>query len=169
MIKAAIIGDANLFETLENHTPEQLLADRELLTRAIAAAIKVKTQIVERDEREAGERRKLNLGHTLAHAIEYSTMEYTHGEAVAIGMVAAADISVRLGLLTPADRDRITAAIRHAGLPTKTDIPTPDLLKAIARDKKSDADAVWLVLPNSISDVTLRRTALDELAALLER
>jgi 3-dehydroquinate synthase len=167
MIKAGIIDDDALFETLASHTPEELLADSELLIHATAAAIRVKAAIVERDEREAGERRKLNLGHTLAHAIEHATGEYLHGEAVAVGMVAAANISVRLGRLSTADRDRIVTAIRSAGLPTKTDIPTAELLKAIARDKKSDADAVWLVLPRGIGDVALRRTGLDELAALL--
>ncbi len=91
MIKAGIIADPALFEILENHSPEELLADSELLTRAIVAAIRVKADIVEADETEKGERRKLNLGHTVAHAIEKLTRDYNHGEAVGVGLAAIAD------------------------------------------------------------------------------
>jgi 3-dehydroquinate synthase len=82
MIKAGIIADPVLFEILEARSPEDLLASPGILTGAIEAAIRVKAAIVEVDEREAGERRKLNLGHTVAHAIEHLTREYNHGEAV---------------------------------------------------------------------------------------
>jgi 3-dehydroquinate synthase len=166
MIKAGIIGDPQLFELLEAHSPEEFLADRELLTRAIAAAIKVKVDIVERDEREGGERRKLNLGHTFAHAIEHLTGEYVHGEAVAVGLVAAAGVSLRRDLLSAADHDRIVSVIRRAGLPVATDIPRGEALRAMTRDKKAENDCLWIVLPRRIGEVELRRTGFGELTTM---
>ncbi len=167
MIKAGIIADPELFGILENNSPEQLLDDQELLTRAIVASIRVKAAIVEADEREKGERRKLNLGHTIAHAVEKLTRRYNHGEAVGIGLAAIAAISARLGLLDGAVRDRIVRVVEKAGLPTGSGIPTEEILKALTRDKKVEDSALWLIAVCSIGNVTIRRTPFDELAELL--
>jgi 3-dehydroquinate synthase len=163
MIKAGIIGDPELFGIFEKHTPEELLAGRELLTRAITAAITVKAHIVEADEREAGERRKLNLGHTVAHAIEKLSRKYNHGEAVGAGLVAIADMAVTLGMLSVDDRARIVAAVERAGLPIVTDIPKEQLIEALTRDKKVEGGEVWLVVPRGIGDVAIRRTSFDDI------
>lgn len=85
VVKAAIIADADLFGRIERTTFEALRTDTDLLSDAVSAAIRVKADIVERDERESGDRRKLNLGHTLAHAIEKASNRMNHGEAVAVG------------------------------------------------------------------------------------
>ena len=85
VVKAAVIADADLFTRIENVSFEALRADTDLLTDAISAAVRVKADIVERDEHETGDRRKLNLGHTLAHAIEKCSNRMNHGEAVAVG------------------------------------------------------------------------------------
>jgi 3-dehydroquinate synthase len=167
MIKAGIIADPALFETLENHSPEELLADPGLLGRAIVAAIKVKAAIVDADEREAGERRKLNLGHTVAHAIEHLTRRYNHGEAVGAGLAAIAGVSVKLGLTDQTTRRRILRTLERAGLPTGTEIPTSEIMKALTRDKKVEGGALWLVAVAGIGDVAIRRTAIEELAGLL--
>ncbi len=167
MIKAGIIDDPELFETFERHTPEQLLADPALLTRAITAAIRVKARIVEADEREAGERRKLNLGHTVAHAVEKLSREYNHGEAVGIGLAAIADVAVKLGALAPETHGRIVAAVEKAGLPVEADIPKDKIIEALTRDKKVEQSAVWLVVPRGIGDTEIRRTGFDELEELL--
>jgi 3-dehydroquinate synthase len=167
MIKAGIIADPALFEIFEQNTPEQLLADNTLLGRAIVAAVRVKARIVAADEREAGERRKLNLGHTIAHAIEKLSREHNHGEAVGIGMAVIADVAVKLGMLSPRDRDRIVAVIEKAALPTHTDIPKIDIVTALTHDKKVEDGALWLVVPRSIGDVSVRRTAFSDLSELL--
>ncbi len=167
MIKAGIIADPALFEIFESHSPEELLADTELLTGAITAAIKVKAAIVDADEREAGERRKLNLGHTVAHAIEKLSRRYNHGEAVGAGLVAIAGVSERLGLLATAECDRIVRAVEKAGLPTATEIPAAETARALTRDKKVEGDELWLVVVRAIGDVDVRRTPIGELAALL--
>jgi 3-dehydroquinate synthase len=167
MIKAGIIDDSELFGIFEARTPEELLADRGTLTRAITAAVKVKARMVEADECEAGERRKLNLGHTVAHAIEKLSREYNHGEAVGAGLVAIAGIAVRLGMLPEETRGRIVSAVEKAGLPVATDIPKELLAGALTRDKKVEGEEVWLVVPRGIGDVALCRTPLHELAELM--
>jgi 3-dehydroquinate synthase len=167
MIKAGIIADPALFETLENYSPEELLADSALLRRTIVAAIRVKAAIVEADEKEAGARRKLNLGHTVAHAVEKLTRRYNHGEAVGIGLAAIADVGVRLGELAQRDRDRIVGAIVKAELPVSADLDAEQIAEALTRDKKVEGSALWLVLARRIGDVVVRRTPLDGFAALI--
>ena len=167
MIKAGVIADPDLFEILEDHSPEELLSAPGLLTRAIVAAIRVKAAIVEADEREKGERRKLNLGHTVAHAVEKLSRRYNHGEAVGIGLAAIARASVRLGLLDEPTFGRILRAVQRAGLPIETDIPPHEITKALTRDKKVEDESLWLVAIRGIGDVIIRPTPLDELAGLL--
>jgi 3-dehydroquinate synthase len=167
MIKAGVIADSVLFEIFERNTPEELLADSTLLGRAIMAALRVKARIVEADERETGERRKLNLGHTIAHAVEKLSRTYNHGEAVAIGLVSVADIAMRLGELSLAERDRIIAVIQRSGLPTHTNIPPTDIMTALSRDKKVEQGVLWLVVPRTVGDVVVRRVSFTHLSELL--
>jgi len=167
MLKAGIIADPELFATLESRSPEQLMADSGMLAGAIAAAIRVKARIVEADETERGERRKLNLGHTVAHAVEKLTRRFNHGEAVGIGLVAAADISVKLGLLAAADRDRVVRAVERVGLPTASGIHSEEIAHALTRDKKVEGGDVWLVVVRGVGEVEMRQTPLAELAELL--
>jgi 3-dehydroquinate synthase len=167
MLKAGVIADPELFALLETHSPERLMADGEMLARAIEAAICVKARIVEADETERGERRKLNLGHTVGHAVEKLTRRFNHGEAVGIGLAAVAGISVKLGRLPPAERDRIVRAVERTGLPTRADIPAHEIARALAHDKKAEGGAVWLVVIRGVGDVDMRLTPYDELAELL--
>jgi 3-dehydroquinate synthase len=162
MIKAGIIANPELFGILETHSLEELLADRDLLAGTIVKAINVKAAIVEADEREKGERRKLNLGHTVAHAVEKLSGKYNHGEAVAVGLVSIADVGVRLGVLSSEMRDRICSTVARAGLPTTTDIPVSEIAEALARDKKVECDFMWLALPSAIGEVVVRRMPINE-------
>ena len=111
VIKAGIIGDAELFSMVERHSFEEIRSDAPLLRELIIRSIRVKTAIVEHDQRERGERRKLNLGHTFAHAIEKSFTNLSHGEAVAAGMAIVCDAAVRAGKLDEATADRIRNVI----------------------------------------------------------
>lgn len=155
MIKAAIVGDAALFTLIENH---DLRADKSLLINAIRAAVEVKIGIVERDETEQGERRKLNLGHTFGHAVEKLTRQFNHGEAVSIGIVEACRMSVERGLLEPSTAARIEGLLKKWGLPVETDLPRGELMKAIRHDKKADGDAIRFVLPRAIGEVEELKT-----------
>lgn len=166
VVKAAIIADAGLFARLEGATFQQLRTDTDLLTDVVSAAIRVKADIVERDERESGERRKLNLGHTLAHAIEKCSNRMNHGEAVAVGTALVADVAVKLGALQAADRDRIADVLRRLGFDLTPPVDVKRLLKEVGKDKKNEQGVLRVVLPVRIGECEVRPMSPEEFAAL---
>lgn len=165
-VKAAVIADAALFARLEEARFEVLRGDAALLSGVVSAAVGVKAAIVGRDERETGERRKLNLGHTLAHAIEKCSDRMNHGEAVAVGTVLIADAAVRLGVLAPAARDRIRGVLAHLGFDLTPPVPVARLLREVGKDKKSEAGVLHIVLPTGIGSCEVRPMTCDAFAAL---
>ena len=166
VVKAAVIADADLFTRIENVSFEALRADTDLLTDAISAAVRVKADIVERDEPETGDRRKLNLGHTLAHAIEKCSNRMNHGEAVAVGTALIADAAVKLGVLLPADRDRIVNVLEKLGFDLTPPVDVKRLLKEVGKDKKSEDGMLRIVLPVGIGDCEVRPMPIADFAAL---
>lgn len=150
MIKTAVIGDEELFELFENHTFDEFRKDAELLSWAIERAVRVKAVIVERDEREAGERRLLNLGHTIGHAIEKCSRKMLHGEAVAAGMGIVARYAVERGVCDAECAERILALLDKYGLPTSSPVELRELQKAILRDKKRRGNTLAFILPERI-------------------
>ena len=166
VVKAAVIADADLFTRIENVSFEALRADTDLLTDAVSASIRVKADIVERDERESGDRRKLNLGHTLAHAIEKCTNRLNHGEAVAVGTALIADASVKLGVLTAEDRDRIAGVLKKLGFDLTPPVDVKRLLKEVGKDKKNEDGMLRIVVPIGIGDCDVRPMKMDAFAAL---
>jgi len=150
VVKTACIGDADFFDWLEVHADALLAIDTETLTHAIARCCRFKAGVVERDEREAGERALLNFGHTFGHALEaeagYGTL--LHGEAVAIGMILAARLSAQLGVAGEADAQRLHALLQRIGLPTAVphDLDADALLARMRLDKKNRASALRLIL-----------------------
>lgn len=166
VVKAAIIADADLFERIEGTTFEALRADTDLLTDAVSAAIRVKADIVERDERESGDRRKLNLGHTLAHAIEKCSNRMNHGEAVAVGTALIAGAAVKLGVSKAEDRDRIVAVLTKLGFGLTPPVEVRRLLKEVVKDKKNEDGMLRIVLPVGIGDCEVRPMTPGEFAAL---
>ena len=166
VVKAAIIADADLFGRIENTTFEALRTDTDLLTDAVSAAIRVKADIVERDEHESGDRRKLNLGHTLAHAIEKCSNRMNHGEAVAVGTALIAGAAVKLGVLSEADRDRIVHVLMQLGFDLTPPVDVKRLLKEVGKDKKNEEGILRIVLPVGIGDCEVRPMKIDDFAAL---
>lgn len=166
VVKAALIADRGLFDRIERADFASLRCDRELLAEIIRAAIRVKTSIVERDEREAGERRKLNLGHTLGHAIEKCSRRMNHGEAVAAGTALIADAAVKLGVLADADRTRIRELLARLGFDLQPPVELRRLLREVGRDKKSEDGLLHVVLPVGIGDCEVRRLPVADFAAL---
>lgn len=166
VVKAAIIADADLFGHIENTTFEALRTDTDLLTDAVSAAIRVKADIVERDEHESGDRRKLNLGHTLAHAIEKCSNRMNHGEAVAVGTALIAGAAVKLGVLSEADRDRIVHVLMQLGFDLTPPVDVKRLLKEVGKDKKNEEGILRIVLPVGIGDCEVRPMKIDDFAAL---
>ena len=131
----------------------------------IFAAAAVKAGIVSRDPYEAGERRKLNLGHTFAHAIEHEARvreeDITHGEAVAMGMILAARLSDRLGVSAGLET-RLTADFATVGLPTACPYPLAAFADAMDKDKKAEGDKVHFVLAERIGSVVIRDLTVAE-------
>jgi 3-dehydroquinate synthase len=157
-IKHEIIRDAEGFARLEANIHRAISLDLEYLTNLIAHNVAIKARVVEADPFEKGERAHLNFGHTFGHAIEgVSKFSYSHGESVALGMTAACDAAVRLGMLPDADRRRIVNVIAKAGLPTSgLKLATKDVVEAMTFDKKVRSGKVRFVLPERIGSVIIR-------------
>lgn len=167
VVKAAIIADATLFEKLEQSSFEELRSDAELLKRTIDAAMRVKVDVVREDECEAGLRRVLNLGHTIAHAIEQLTDVYTHGEAVAIGICEMCRAGVRNGVLSEADSQRIIALVEHLGFDTTMPVSMSDALRIMLSDKKREGDAMHLIVSVGVGCVKDMKIECDRLSSFL--
>ncbi len=167
IIKAGIIADATLFEQLEGCDFDSLLNNHELLGEIVYRAIKVKADIVERDERESGDRRKLNLGHTLAHAIEKCSSEMNHGEAVAVGLSLIAGVAVKRGLLSASDAERINNLLLRAGFVLDSPVQMRQLLKAARKDKKSEGEQIYVVFPTRIGDCQVEALPVEEFEELI--
>jgi 3-dehydroquinate synthase len=171
ILKCAILGDRALFGAMRT-APEGLSGwDRVEMENAIATACRIKADVVERDEREGGLRRVLNLGHTIGHALEAVTgyRRFTHGEAVGWGLVGAAFIARRRGLLPEASFDAIASAVDHVGpRPRVSDLKAKEVLEALGRDKKARAGRVAFVLPTAIGRVAIHDdVARDEVTRAL--
>ena len=167
VIKAGVIADPELFAMLEECDLASLAKNTELLSEIVYRAIKVKADIVERDEREEGDRRKLNLGHTLAHAIEKCSSKMNHGEAVAVGLSLIADAAVRNGELSQDDCTRIKNLLERVGFVLEPPVEMRYLLKAVKKDKKSEGEQIFIVFPTNIGCCEARPMPLVEFKALM--
>jgi len=157
-IKHDIIRDADHFTALEQSIDRALKLDIVYLTDLIAHNVAIKARVVEADPFEKNERAHLNFGHTFGHALEtVSQFAYAHGECVALGMVAAARMAAKLKMLDESSVDRITRCIAAAGLPIgKMSLPIPDVLNAMAFDKKVKNGKIRFVLPDRIGHAVIR-------------
>ena len=159
VIKYGIIRDSRLFAYLEKEHRKIIKSETKALEYIVSSSSKIKADIVGRDEREAkGLRTALNFGHTTAHAVEAAAdySKYTHGEAVALGMLVASDISLRLGLISASLSLRIEALIKKCGLPVAIEgIALKEIMKAIYRDKKFSGAKNRLVLVVGLGKVKI--------------
>ncbi|MDR1170319.1 MAG: 3-dehydroquinate synthase, partial [Prevotellaceae bacterium] len=169
VIKSGLIANSALFSYVEENIDAILNSEKEQIDFIVSQCIGIKAKIVEIDEKESGERKKLNLGHTFGHAIEKHSNNLLHGEAVSIGLVIAAKISELLNLITNEDFIRIKNVLQKTGLPTGTDISPVNLLEAIGKDKKRENDSVHFVLNRGIGNSEIREISFNELAILLEK
>ncbi len=162
IVKHAAIADKAMFGFLEENYRGALALDPEIIEKLVYDSVRIKASVVNRDEKEKGERRKLNFGHTLGHAIEKAA-GVSHGEAVAAGMKAASDISVRKGLLSAADAKRIENLLANLGLPTEIPADKQKLMDALGKDKKREGDIVHFVLLNGIGNAVVENISIREL------
>lgn len=157
VIKTAIIGDEELFRTLEQTTLDDIRQSAALTEEIVARCVAVKCDIVQRDLRESGERRLLNLGHTLAHAIESLSEEFSHGEAVAVGIAYASRKAVKMGVLAPELAVRIERLLQRYDLPTELPLAEEALLEVVAHDKKTVNGTPHWVLPTEIGKCIVKK------------
>ncbi len=153
VIKAALLADARFFDWLEEHAEAVMALENNAVEQAILRSCEIKARIVAADEREQGQRALLNLGHSFGHAIEtcLGYGKWLHGEAVAVGLVLAANLSVRQGTLAVADARRIDALLSRVGLPVSLpELPAGRLLELMGMDKKVRAGKLNLVLLSGI-------------------
>lgn len=149
VIKHGAIIDPAFFDWIEANMTKLMARDPAAIAWAVRRSCEIKADVVRQDEREGGLRAILNFGHTFGHAIESGLGygEWLHGEAVGCGMVMAADLSHRLGFLPQADRDRITALVAAAGLPTVgPDLGSQRWLELMQVDKKNEGGQIKFIL-----------------------
>ncbi|MFA6599730.1 MAG: 3-dehydroquinate synthase [Candidatus Omnitrophota bacterium] len=170
VIKYGVIRDAALFAFLERRASRILAGDIRLLEKIVATCAAIKAAVVGRDEFETGQERMiLNFGHTFGHGFEQAGgyRKFLHGEAVALGMVCAAKLSVTLGLLKEADERRIEKLIERLGLPISSGglgLKTRAVVRAMGRDKKIKEGRLRFVLPVRIGKVIVKGGLPSELA-----
>lgn len=171
MIRPPEEGQSCRFDWIIQNAEKIFALDMTTLTELVRWNVKIKAAVVMADEKEAGERAHLNLGHTFAHAIEATSRfgtTYKHGEAVALGLIAATVFAVNRKLCSPELLDRVVAGCAAVGLPTSAEqlAPDPILLKTMAMDKKVRGGKVRLVLPAKMGEVEIVNDATaDEVAA----
>jgi 3-dehydroquinate synthase len=159
VVKYGVILDPDFFSFVESHVPQILKQDSRTMTEVVRSSCAAKASVVEDDEREAGRRAILNFGHTLGHAIESLTgyTRYIHGEAVSMGMTAAARISHAMGLCDKEVVSRLEKLLKRIGLPTDLpEINPEEVIRILAHDKKVRDGKVRFVLPQRIGKVVIR-------------
>jgi 3-dehydroquinate synthase len=170
VVKTAIVGDAELFSMLESEGRAIARRDPDLMIDVVRRCVRVKARIVGLDERESGLRAVLNLGHTIGHALEAKGGfgHWLHGEAVSLGLVAALNLGVKLGITAPAIAERVLNVLRSLGLPVG--LERSDLMAAtelIAHDKKRAGSKLRFVFVKGIGDVNIQWLLLEDLRELV--
>jgi 3-dehydroquinate synthase len=167
IVKHAVIADADMFTFLEQNSQKALALEDSVIQRLVYDSVDIKAGVVQRDEREKGERRILNFGHTFGHAIE-KTVGLRHGEAVSQGMVIAGALSVEKGLLRPDEQARMVALLKSLGLPVRMAVDKDAVLDAMQKDKKREGDSIKFVLANGLGKALVQDVGLEELSAVVK-
>ena len=165
VIKHAAIKDAALFRELEKNKLSTYRKDKTALARLLRRNVVIKSNVVEKDEFELGDRRMLNFGHTLGHAIE-NILQLPHGHAISIGMVAASLISEEYTDFK--DTDRVIETLRKYGLPTQANYDSKEVMNVLKMDKKKVKDSMNYVLLNKIGQAMVKVIPIVELEKLLQ-
>jgi 3-dehydroquinate synthase len=162
IVKHACIADAAYFDYIEAHGAAVERLDPEVMLHLVAESVRIKAGVVNRDERENGERRILNFGHTFGHAYE-KTLRLSHGAAVALGMVTAAELSREEGLLAPVEVQRIAALLKRLKLPVHAEVDCQAVFDALRRDKKRLREQLHMVLLDRIGHCVVQPIAMLDL------
>ena len=162
IVKHALISDAGLFNFIEKNYQKALALDYDTIFRLVIDSVKLKSQVVQKDEKESNERRKLNFGHTIGHAIE-KIEKAGHGRAVAMGMVAAAKFSQARHLINQKDVSRICSLLTDLNLPTTLEYNAKEIIRAAGKDKKKQGSDLFYIFLEQIGKARVEKISFDEM------
>ena len=166
IVKHATIEDPRLFSYLEENYEKALKLDLQVIKRLVSDSIVIKSSVVNRDEKETGERRKLNFGHTFGHAIEKTT-GISHGEAVSAGMVIASKLSRQMGYLSIEEAEKIVTLLKNLKLACPIQIAHSGVLDALKKDKKRNGSSIYFVLLRAIGEAVVEKISINTLEAAM--
>ena len=166
IVKHALIRDEDYLCYLEDHWEQALNLEPAVIEKIIYDSVVIKADIVNRDEREQGARKKLNFGHTFGHAFEKTT-SIPHGQAVSAGMVMAARVSEKRGWLTADDVKRIETLLTRFRLPVAVPFNREEFMAAMTKDKKKEGDVLHFVLLHRIGEASVEKIPVRELDQML--
>ena len=167
IVKHALIADLAMFKYIEAHTDMILKLEPQAINYLVRRSVEIKAAVVNADEREKGERRKLNFGHTLGHALEKSA-GCSHGEGVALGMLCAVALSIARGLIAPEFYPRLQRLLKTLGLPYEMPPVTREQFGVMTSDKKREGLDLHYVLLEKIGKARVCKFNLDEFKAMYE-
>lgn len=162
IIKHGCIADVHFLQEIENNCHAIAALDRAVMIRLVTRSVKIKAAVVNRDEKETGERRKLNFGHTIGHALE-KTLGLGHGQAVSAGMVLASEFARDKWLLPPDQVERLRQLLIRLNLPVSVQIDPDAVFAALKKDKKREAADIHFVFLTKLGRAVVQPVALSEL------
>jgi len=168
IIKHACIKDAELFSFLESRSLESFQSDKKLLDKLIQRNVNIKTTVVVNDEFETGDRKLLNFGHTIGHAIE-NIYTLLHGHAISIGMVAAAILSEKINHFSPGEKHRIEKLLHQYHLPIQLHFDKAKIWEVLKMDKKRVSNEMNFILLNKIGEAVVKSIPLTELENIINQ
>jgi len=167
VIKYGAIKDRKLLEFIEDHMESLLSRDKKVLEEVITKCIQIKADVVQMDERESGERRLLNFGHTVGHAIERN-YGLLHGEAISVGMDIAARLSVKMKYFEPEYAAWLRSILQRAGLPVEIKLDPGKIYNTIRKDKKKEGSGIHFIFLKSPGNAFSGEIDLEELKQSLD-
>lgn len=168
IIKHACIKDEDLFALLESETLENFQTDKDKLAALVEKNVGIKTSVVLKDEFENGDRRLLNFGHTLGHAIE-NNYQLMHGHAISIGMLAACTISEKINNFQTAGKERVTRLLENYHLPIHFQFDLEKIWEILKMDKKRNGKEMNFILLNKIGDAVVKPIPINQLKELINQ
>jgi 3-dehydroquinate synthase len=162
IVKHALIFDADMFNFIEENYTKALALDHDTIFRLVTDSVKIKSQVVQQDEKESNERKKLNFGHTIGHAIE-KIENPGHGRAVSMGMVAAAKFSQEKHLISREDVTIICSLLKDLNLPTGLNYPAKNIIQAARKDKKKQGSDLYYVFLEQIGKARVEKINFNEM------
>lgn len=166
IIKHACIKDRQMFSFLRKETLERFQNYPKEIAKLIKQNVEIKYRVVSKDEKETGDRKLLNFGHTVGHAVE-NTYHLPHGNAVSIGMVAACRISEKLNKFSPADTEKVIAVLKKYHLPVELNFDKEKIWDILLMDKKKSGDNINFILLNKIGEGIIKPVPLTQLKDLV--